>query len=95
MATKSKEVDAKIIVQSPEYKAALKEIREKWKLTLETYVHVKDENANQINKTSYDINLDEHDDNNNQKKEGEGKKRKQKNNTGDKPKRKNKKSKKE
>ena len=89
-----RKLDAKTIVEMPEFKAALKEIREKWKITLETYVHTKDENANQINKTSYDINNDEQNDNN-QKKEGEGKKRKQKNNTGDKPKRKNKKSKKE
>ena len=92
--SKEKKFDAKIIVESQDFKAALKEIREKWKQTLETYVHVKDENANQINKTSYDINIDDQDDNH-QKKEGEGKKRKQKNNTGDKPKRKNKKSKKE
>ena len=89
-----RKLDAKTIVDSQEFKAALKEIREKWKLTLETYVHVKDDNVNQINKASYDINIDDQNDNN-QKKEGEGKKRKQKNNTGDKPKRKNKKSKKE
>ena len=89
-----RKLDAKTIVELPEFRAALKEIREKWKQTLETYVHIKDDNVNQINKASYDINIDEQTDNN-PKKEGEGKKRKQKNNTGDKPKRKNKKSKKE